>query len=168
MDYQPITLDIFKYPRRPHLSIAARLIRDKPDYLLTLIPLGSPFYSYKEGRNYRGRRLIMHLFWPGRYYNVELTWLEDATFLGYYVNLALPVEWDGDTLAYVDLELDISWYKGEQIKILDEEDYEALKVKYNLPAELISRVSETTSEALQMMEARAFPFDGSLDTYPWR
>lgn len=163
---RPLTLRVFKYPRRPHLSIEARLVREGPDYLLTHIPVGSEFFSFNENRSFRGRRHIVHLFWPERFYNVEMFWLPDGLFQGYYVNLALPFERAEGEIAYTDLELDISWYSGESVRLLDEDDYAALKEKYALPPALVDRVSGATAEALDLMRGRSFPFDGSFETSP--
>ena len=60
----------------------------------------------------------MHVFWPDKFYNVEMFWQPEGAFQGYYVNLALPFEREVASLSYTDLELDISWYTGEEIKLL--------------------------------------------------
>ncbi len=107
----------------------------------------------------------MHVFWPEKFYNVEMFWQPGGAFQGYYVNLSLPFERETASLSYTDLELDISWYTGEEIKLLDVDDYAAMTEQYALPLEIIAKISGATQEALGLMQSRAFPFDGSLEAF---
>lgn len=161
-----VDFEIFKYPRRPRFSISASLLRDEPDALMLYVPAGRELYSHQEQTSRKASHHIIGFFWPGRYYNAEIFWKPDWTFKGYYVNLALPVEWDGQRCAYVDLELDLSHYVGEPIKLLDEDEYEESKLKYNFPPELIEQVEVAKAGAMHLLEAKFFPFDDSLVT--WR
>ena len=123
---------------------------------------GVPVYVGKEDATSNSILHNLSLLWPERHYNVVLFWKADWTFDCYYVNLALPRQWDGELCSYIDLELDVALYLDGTLKILDEDEYEESKIRYNYPQELIAKIEQTTAEVVQLMEQRVFPFDGSL------
>jgi len=154
--------ETFKYPRQPRYFFPVIVIEDSPERLMFYNPLGQPLYIGKEDKTTSSSSHSLNILWPGRYYNLVLFWKKDWLFDGYYVNLAMPPEWDGELCVYIDLELDIGLFNDGIVRILDEDEYAESKIKYNYPQELITQIEEATKEVVAMMEARSFPFDGSL------
>lgn len=140
----------------------ASLVEDSERHLLLYTPPGSPIYVGKEDKTVEATNHTLAILWPERYYNALLFWRPDWTFRGYYVNLALPHEWDGERCAYVDLELDVALFEDGVVQILDEDEYEESKILYNYPDELIKRIEQATGEVIEMLQQRVYPFDGSL------
>lgn len=90
----------------------------------------------------------------------------------YYVNIATPVEFDGETFSYVDLDLDVAWYadgepwfweSGQQLgggpQVLDEDEFLAHKQSMGYPHEVEQRARAAVDEVLDLIQRRAFPFD---------
>lgn len=163
---RPVDLNIYKYPRRFRYTIPAQLAWDKPEELAIYLPAGVEIYSPSKQAGFPAQHHILNIFWPGRYFNAEISWYPDWTFRGYYLNLALPHEWDETVCAYIDLELDVTRFEDEPIQILDEDEYEEARLTYNFPPDLVSQIETTRDEVVRLLENEVFPFDGSLKT--WR
>jgi protein associated with RNAse G/E len=87
-------------------------------------------------------------YWLDRWYNVFCFKKPDGSDRNHYINLALPPTFDGDTLDYVDLDIDvIIWPRGE-VEVLDIEDFRSNSALYGYPADLIIRVEKTLDEIL--------------------
>jgi hypothetical protein len=92
---------------------------------------------------------------PGAAHSVSWNWLADGTFTGWYVNLETPARrWPGgvDTR---DQSLDVLVRPDRAWRLKDEDDLAALEA---------SEASEIRAEAGRvtgLVEAAAYPFDGS-------
>jgi protein associated with RNAse G/E len=95
--------------------------------------------------------------WNDRWYNVARAKRDRRTW--YYVNIATPVEFDGAQFHYVDLDLDVSWYEGEEPRVLDEDEFLDHSGAMGYPAAVIEQARAAVDEVLGMIQARAFPFD---------
>ena len=51
----------------------------------------------------------------------------------YYANVATPVEFDGEQFHCIDLDLDVSWFVGEDPRVLDEDEFVAHSGIHALP-----------------------------------
>ncbi len=155
-------VESFKYPRRPRYFQPMTVVEDAPDRLILYGASGSPIYVGKDDKTVAAGHHTLAIMWPDRYYNSLLFWKADWTFQGYYVNLAMPHEWDGELCTYIDLELDVGLFDDGIVRILDEDEYEEGKILYNYPVELIEQIELATKEVVNLMESRTYPFDGSL------
>jgi protein associated with RNAse G/E len=159
-------LETFKYPRQPRYFMPVSVVEDQPHQLILYCGPGTPVYVGKEDTTHLGTKHNLTILWPERYYNLLLFWDADWTFDCYYVNLAKPHQWDGKLCTYIDLELDVALFENGVIEILDQDEYEDSKIRYNYPRELIAQIERATAEVVDLMERRTFPFDGSL--IDWR
>lgn len=157
MAFKLAKVESFKYPDTPRYFLPCAVVSDTPDYLTIFHPAGGPFWS---GRDNLVRRMDSHslnLLYPDRDYNVVLFWNTDWTFSAYYVNIALPVEWDGEFCRYIDLDLDVLYvteasyrqpgnYDQPGVYILDRDEYEERKVLFNYPPEIMQRAEKALEE----------------------
>lgn len=88
-------------------------------------------------------------YWLDRWYNVFR--FNDR----FYCNVTQPPSFDGTTLTYVDLDIDVLVESDFSYRILDLEDFES----YSYPADLKERARQALEELISLVEARAFPFD---------
>jgi len=93
-----------------------------------------------------------------RWYNVSRCPRDGRTW--YYVNIATPCVFDGETFACTDLDLDVSWYTDEAPRVLDEDEFLDHSERMRYPAEVIERARAAVDDVLGLIEQRAFPFDG--------
>jgi predicted RNA-binding protein associated with RNAse of E/G family len=68
-------------------------------------------------------------YYSDRWYNIfEIHDRQDDHLKRWYCNITLPAEFNPGQIAYVDLALDVLVYPNGEYLILDEEEFEALKI----------------------------------------
>ncbi len=81
---------------------------------------------------------------------------------GYYCNIATPLEFDGETVHYVDLQLDVRVFADAAgsltHRLMDEGEFEEARQRYAYEDELVSRCHSAVDELVRMVETREFPF----------
>lgn len=88
-------------------------------------------------------------YWLDRWYNIFR--FNDR----FYCNVTQPPRFDGTTLTYVDLDIDVLVESDFSYRILDLEDFES----YPYPADLKEKARQALEELISLVEARSFPFD---------
>jgi uncharacterized protein len=76
----------------------------------------------------KGDRFI-ETYYCNRWYNIfEIHAREDDRLRGWYCNVGRPAEFDGHTLSYVDLALDLLVFPDGRQIILDEDEFDKLEI----------------------------------------
>jgi protein associated with RNAse G/E len=70
----------------------------------------------------------------------------------------VPPSFDGETLSYVDLDLDILVDPDFSYQILDVEDFERNAKLYGYSNEVQTNVRLAVDELVNLIETRGFPF----------
>jgi uncharacterized protein len=73
----------------------------------------------------------------------------------FYCNVTQPPSFDGATLTYVDLDIDVLVESDFSYQVLDLEDFE----NYSYPADVKQKARQALAELIDLVEARSFPFD---------
>lgn len=100
----------------------------------------------------------LEYYWLDKWYNVFRFAEMDGTLRNYYCNINVPPTFDGETLAYVDLDLDILVTPDLSFQVLDVEDFERNAEIYSYPEEVRTNAREAVAELIDMIQTRAFPF----------
>jgi protein associated with RNAse G/E len=99
------------------------------------------------------------LFWIDRWYNV---WQIDRTEgVLYYANVAMPCQFDGNVLRWVDLDIDIVCYADGSIVVKDEDEFEAHISRFAYPEDVVAHALAARDALLHLASSGAFPFDRS-------
>ncbi len=102
-------------------------------------------------------------YWTDRWFNAIRLELPGRGLYGYYCNIATPLEFDGSTVHYVDLQLDVivtAQPNGSlRHRIADEDEFEEAIGRYAYTDELVARCWRAVDECIALVEARTFPFD---------
>jgi len=102
-------------------------------------------------------------YWSDRWFNVIRLELPGEGLYGYYCNIATPLDFDGSTVGYVDLQLDVVARVSDQLGLTywlaDEDEFEEARDRYGYDDALIARCYEAVREVSALIEAREFPFD---------
>ena len=77
----------------------------------------------------------------------------------YYINIATPAEFDGESFSTIDLDLDVSWYTDARPEVLDEDEFLAHSEAMRYPADVVAHARAAVDEVLGLIRQRAFPFD---------
>jgi protein associated with RNAse G/E len=106
----------------------------------------------------------VHLFWPGSqcWWNVEhypegFTHPQRGLEFS-YANVSLPATLDGDTLRWVDLDLDVI-IAAHGVVLKDEDEFAQHIVRFAYPEDLIRRTRDAAGTLLDLASAGAPPFD---------
>ncbi len=76
----------------------------------------------------RGDRFI-ETYFANRWYNIfEIRARQDDRLRGWYCNIGMPATWNGDTLSYVDLALDLLVFPDGRQLVVDEDEFDELEI----------------------------------------
>ena len=106
----------------------------------------------------------LEYYWLDRWYNIFRFAQPDGELRNFYCNINVPPTFDGKTLSYVDLDLDILVAPDLSYRILDIEDFEANAETYSYPDELQSKARQAVKELVMLIENTQFPFDQEGDS----
>ena len=146
-----------KYDGSPHYEFQARLLGHDQSYVRLHVPEGTLL------RSYRGEFLALTsftaLFWTDRWYNVYHNHRPAGRRgIESYANVATPAEFDGETLRWVDLDLDVLT-RGGGIEVDDEDEFADRRERFGYPDDVVRHALAARDELLRLAESGAFPFD---------
>ncbi len=101
----------------------------------------------------------IEIYFTDRWYNV---WhlREHTTYPNlWYSNIAMPAKFDGKTLRWVDLELDVRCYLDGSLRVLDEDEFEVNRLEMGYTDEVVERALAALDEVLRLGKEGTFPFD---------
>jgi protein associated with RNAse G/E len=151
-------VQVYKYDGVLHRSWPARLLRRDG----SLIVLDAKFPDevvHDLLGTIAGGTHSLEYYWLDRWYNVFRFARPDGNLRNYYCNVNLPPKFDGKTLSYVDLDLDILVDPDFSYRVLDVEDFERNAKQYAYPAEVEDNARRAVDELVEMIQSRQFPFN---------
>jgi protein associated with RNAse G/E len=98
-------------------------------------------------------------FWTDRWYNVFRFSDPDGSERAIYANIAMPARFDGTTIDYVDLDIDVIRWPDGRVEVLDRDDFERNSARFGYPDDVILAAETALSELLALTEQREFPFN---------
>ncbi|MGH9931495.1 MAG: DUF402 domain-containing protein, partial [Pyrinomonadaceae bacterium] len=101
----------------------------------------------------------LEYYWLDRWYNIFRFAEPDGQLRNYYCNINVPANFDGETLSYIDLDLDILVDPDFSYRVLDVKDFERNSQLYGYSEELQANAQHALHELTSLVEARGFPFD---------
>ncbi len=154
-----IRVEKAKYDGTVQAAWESELLDHTGDLLRSVVPGGRPVYVLDRSRWVKSGETTcaVELYFADRWYNV---WhVRDDTMELWYCNVAMPAEFDGETLRWVDLDIDIRCYRDGAPEVLDEDEFEQHRVELGYPDEVVERALAARDEALRLAQERVFPFD---------
>jgi protein associated with RNAse G/E len=147
-----------KYDGREHRSWSAQVLRLEGS-LITLDARFSDEIIHEVLGTIATGTHSLEYYWLHRWYNVFRFAEPDGELRNYYCNVNMPPTFDGETLSYVDLDLDILVQPDFSYQILDADDFERNAQRYAYPAEVEANARRAVDELVGMIETREFPFN---------
>ena len=147
-----------KYDGSPHWDFDSWFIREEGPLLVTMNFAGQelttwrgPWITPYETHNH---------FWSDRWYNVmRLQYPRGGDFDGWYCNVATPARYDGETVRYADLDLDVRVSAEGKPKVLDEDEFLENSRRMGYPPEVIEQARTAVDELVRLARAGEFPFE---------
>jgi len=98
-------------------------------------------------------------YWRDRWYNVFRFHEPEGNLRNFYCNINLPLNFVGNVLDYVDLDIDILVWKDFSYQILDSEEFEENADRFSYSDKMREKVRATQDELISLIETKTFPFD---------
>lgn len=105
--------------------------------------------------------LSTEYYWLDRWYNVFRFSDAEGRLKRFYCNINMPPEFDGKTLSYIDLDIDILVEPDFSFRILDVDDFEANARLYNYPVDVRGQAQKGLAEVIKLIETRSYPFNSA-------
>ncbi|MBL8182878.1 MAG: DUF402 domain-containing protein [Blastocatellia bacterium] len=87
-------------------------------------------------------------FWLSRWYNVFRFEEPDGTLRNHYFNISMPPTFDGSTVEFVDLDIDIVVWPDGRVFTLDLDEFEQNRQLLCYSSEIVGMVDKTLDEIL--------------------
>ncbi len=162
LDGRPVFIRAREHDGAPHWEHPAWLVRASGEIVITHTEPDLPI-ARGDGRGYTSPYRTRAHYWPDRWFNVIRLEAPGKGLNGFYCNVASPVEYDGESVRYVDLQLDVRVHAAPDgsltYAVLDEDEFDAACSRYGYDDELIAHCRAAVSQLVALIEARAFPFD---------
>ena len=149
---------VYKYNGLLHRTWPAELLRQEGSLIVLDAKFADEVIHDLLGTIASGTHSLEY-YWLDRWYNVFRFAEPDGTLRNYYCNVNVLPTFDGETLSYVDLDLDILVEPDLSYRILDVEDFERNAEDYGYSVEVRANARRAVDELVRMIETRAFPFN---------
>lgn len=153
-----ITVRACKYDGSEHRRWLAKLLQQKGSLLVLDASFAEEISHDLLGTILSGTRSIEY-YWLDRWYNVFRFSQPDGALRSYYCNINIPPEFDGQTLKYVDLDIDILVEPDLTYRVVDLKDFELNARRYNYSNEVQAQARRALNELIDLIETRDFPFN---------
>ena len=148
-----------KYDGSIHYKFDTRLIDHADGCLRLFIPAGAPHRSYR-GQGEFETDCVMLTF-PGdesRGLNV-VHYAEPVRGGVAASDILIAAHLDGDTLRWIDLDLDVEVFDDGRVELVDEDEFEEHQLRYRYPEAVIQGARRSAELALDLARSGRFPFD---------
>ena len=154
---QQVTVISRKYDLSVRRSWECGLVTRKDVLLVMVGVFGYEVDHAHLGRIAKGTVSFEH-YWLDRWYNVFRFHDPDGTVRNHYCNISMPPKFDGSTLDYVDLDIDLIVWPDGRVEILDEDEFAVNSAKYEYPAALRENAMAALGEVRRLIQQAEFPF----------
>ena len=155
-----ITVRACKYDGSEHRRWLATVVKQEASLLVLDASFSEEISHEFLGTIVSGTRSIEY-YWLDRWYNVFRFSQPNGELRIYYCNVNIPPKFDGQTLSYVDLDIDILVEPDLTYRVVDLKDFEQNARRYDYSAEVQTKASRALIELIDLIESRAFPFTES-------
>jgi protein associated with RNAse G/E len=155
----PVLVRSYKYDGVLHRTWDAELVRQEGALVVLDAKFPEEIVHDLLGTILSGTGSLEY-YWLDRWYNIFRFAEPDGTLRNYYCNVNVPASFDGETLSYVDLDLDILVDPDFSYRVLDVKDFERNAKRYGYTEAVQANARQAVADLVKMIESRAFPFTG--------
>ncbi|MCY9659752.1 DUF402 domain-containing protein [Paenibacillus chondroitinus] len=159
MDNQ-ITIQALKYGNVPHYQWNTTLLEKTDSHIFVLGQKGRQLHHYTK------QKVFTMETWTIEFFSFDSWFTVSADIVGgkvrqYYCNINQPAKLDGNTVSFIDLDLDYIQISGEWM-VVYEDEFASNSVKFAYPTDLIQQARQELEGLKERVRHNLFPFDGSL------
>jgi hypothetical protein len=144
----------FKWPRRPTSVAMARLLGEDEHGRWLGVAEGAPWWSADRSRSGLFVAPLVKVVPVGTFWTACFHPNDPIVD----VDVALPVEWIGDVLEEVDLELDVVRSADGVVRVRDREEFERVRVEWAMPDDVVARAEEACQRLRELVAQGVEPF----------
>lgn len=150
-----LPIAVRKYDGHQRFVVETTVFTATPQLLVARGPVGRQFITAQGMR--RLSTISLEYFPAGRWYNV-LSYFDPATgaLERHFCNILAPAEWDGTTLAYIDLDLDLAIAADGRATVEDLADFRRNARRWRYPPAIRQGALAALRE-LRELTARGVP-----------
>lgn len=154
----PIRILSTKYDGSPHYDYWGRLIDQHEGVIRVVTDEGTHMRGYRGEGAFR--TTMTQLFFTDRWYNVFHNY-QPVGRLGmhWYANIGTPARIEGDTLRWVDLDLDLMDTEVRGLFVDDEDEFALHRERMGYPPDIVESAEAALEELLALSRGLAFPLD---------
>lgn len=152
-----ITVRVLKYDGTEHRHWEARLARHEDSLFVLAAEFEYDVQHQLLGDIQLGTRTVEY-YWLDRWYNIFQFLKEDGQTRLFYCNVNMPPIFEGDTLSYIDLDIDILVQPDFSYQVLDLDEFEEHAEVFGYDDDTRRQAQKAVEELIAMIEMRQFPF----------
>ena len=146
-----------KFDGSPHWEFDSWCVLEEAPLLVTTNFAGQELGNWKG--SWRTPWDTRNHFWWDRWYNVMRCDRPHGGGLDHwYCNVATPAQFDGETVRYVDLDLDVTVSPEGHPAVLDEDEFLENTDRMGYPPDVIKNARAAVDELIALAIDGAFPF----------
>jgi protein associated with RNAse G/E len=158
-----ITIQALKYGNRLHYEWETTLLEKTETYFIVLGEYG------RKLRHHTKQKVFTVENWTIEFFSLDSWFTVSADVIGgeikqYYCNINQPAKIKGNTVSFVDLDLDYIQRNGEW-KVVDEDEFLSNADKFAYPDNLIRKAREELVNLEERIRNKQFPFDGTIERF---
>lgn len=136
------------------------VLENTDDYLVVATKRAKVIES--NGRRWFTKEPAITIFSKKEWWNAICMMKKEG--ICYYCNIASPSVIEKDLIKYIDYDLDTKLFPNNDIRVLDEKEYQHHRQSYGYGEDLDTVLRYQTNEILRRMKEREFPFQDDLIT----
>lgn len=164
MKSKRITFSAMKYGNHPHYEWQSTIIELTKDYVIVKSEPGRVLHHYSKNTEFVMNNWGIEFFPFNHWFTVSVD-ISDGKIEGYYCNIAQPSRLVGNSLSFVDLDLDLVCDKDGDWKVVDEKDFIDNMIKYSYTSKFVERVKVEMNNLQKRVIGQQFPFDGTIQKF---
>lgn len=153
---QSIYIQSFKHDGTLHRTWAKGYVMEANSTRIVCVT-NKTWVSESDGRRWITREPAICFFYPDRWYNVISMIRKSGIY--YYCNIASPSIYDGESLKYIDYDLDLKVNPQMKWNVLDEDEYEDHSLLMGYSLDLRRAIEKGLNQCIDCVEDEKSPFD---------
>ena len=152
-----ITVRVLKHDGNEHRRWQAQLAHQEGQQIVLNAEFDVDVSHEILGEIKRSTKTVEY-YWLDRWYNVFRFLKDDGSTRLWYCNINTPPRFEGGTLSYIDLDIDVLVQPDFSFQVLDEDEFETNAHVYGYSDEEKTQAQFAVKQLTTMIEQRHFPF----------
>ena len=149
-----VRIDFRKWDGSRHWQFAMNRLGEDEHGLWLWSPAGSDMQRGDEPIRKSGS-VNLKLIPDGKWWTAIWSWQGKVDL---YVDIITPPSWNGETVTMVDIDLDVVRWPNGRVELVDEDEFEQHRTKFDYPPRLVDTARSTAAKMAIALEMRHEPF----------